>query len=208
MSFKGNFSRTGFSRTAAASEFFELTIQAVSIGVASLTTMFVSLITIVATTVAISRIKRVRVSKLIKGVAVAAVEIHTSIGKGITAVTVGVGNLSRKLSLKRTITATATATAHAWKRMYLSLLATSVAIASRIAASEVFGWEFHGDFAPGDRILIDGDKLLVTHNGANVMHLVDGNIPFLNPGDNILKYTDSEGERTITLTVQWRGRWL
>lgn len=68
--------------------------------------------------------------------------------------------------------------------------------------------EFTGAFAPGDEIKINTKTMQVTLNSVNALNLVEGTFPILSPGTQKLVYTDSSGTRRMSITVQWRDKWL
>ncbi|MDP4095482.1 phage tail family protein [Paenibacillus sp. P96] len=68
--------------------------------------------------------------------------------------------------------------------------------------------EFVGGFAPGDRIIIDSNKLKITKNGQNVLYEMQGNFFDLNLGDNTLTWTDSETGRQVLCRITWSDRFV
>ncbi len=151
---------------------------------------------------------RARPNKLLRGTVEYTGKMIKTTNKTLLATYKVLAQLFTVSSFYRTLAATYKVQAKMTKQMYVSLLATTVWIGSRLRIQEVLGWDYSGNFAPGDRIKVDRDRLTVTLNGSNVMHLVDGDLPFFSPGPNVLNYSDSEGVRQIKIRVLWRGRWL
>lgn len=67
---------------------------------------------------------------------------------------------------------------------------------------------FTGDFAPGDQIVIDMDRLRMTLNGQNALHLMEGDFFRLITGKNELVYTDSATGRTVRMRITFRDRYV
>ena len=67
---------------------------------------------------------------------------------------------------------------------------------------------FLGSFNPNDVVEIDMQRMTVTINGQNALHLVDGRFWELVTGRNTIKYTDSVASRQVALTVTFKDRWL
>ncbi len=121
----------------------------------------------------------------------------------------GSATLSMLKSLQRTLSATTTAGAGLLKGVILlPMTATTKARASYLLIQRVFGWLYKGVFEAGRRIVVDRDRLTVTQDGVNVIDQVEGDIPFFEPGENILTYTDSAAARDIRLRIRYRGRWM
>lgn len=68
--------------------------------------------------------------------------------------------------------------------------------------------EFDGDFRPGDRIVIDSDKLTFTQNGLNALHLMQGDFFDLNLGTNELIYTDDQTGRSVLIRITYRDKFV
>jgi phage-related protein len=68
--------------------------------------------------------------------------------------------------------------------------------------------EYTGDFAPGDKIVIDNEKLKFTQNGQNALHLMQGDFFNLNDGTNHLEYTDDQTGRTVRMRVSYEDRFI
>ena len=68
--------------------------------------------------------------------------------------------------------------------------------------------EFNGQFKPGDRIVIDNEKLKFTLNGQNALHLMQGDFFDLNTGKNELIYTDDQSGRTVRMRITFRDRYV
>jgi hypothetical protein len=62
-----------------------------------------------------------------------------------------------------------------------------------------FAWG--GNLAAGSTIEIDGPNLVVEVDGTANVSEVSGEIPELLPGTNLIIYEDSEGSRTVRITV-------
>lgn len=67
---------------------------------------------------------------------------------------------------------------------------------------------FTDDFAPGDQIVIDMDRLRMTLNGQNALHLMEGDFFRLITGKNELVYTDEETGRTVRMRITFRDRYV
>lgn len=65
-----------------------------------------------------------------------------------------------------------------------------------------------GDLAAGETLVIDRAKRTVTLDGANVLKDMSGTFWDLLPGANIITYEDSEGSRTLLITVTYKDKWL
>lgn len=63
---------------------------------------------------------------------------------------------------------------------------------------------------PGDKLIIDTNKMTVTLNGENVIHTMnnDGEFFALMQGYDIVTYSDSSNERSVNIKVEWKDRWL
>jgi hypothetical protein len=204
----GPYDRTAYDRGWSAGALYNQLLSATYQLAGSLSATLVYLLTLSATYVLIGYRLRLRPGKILRATYVMQGNIVRSIGKTLSAAVVYAGNLSMQKQFSRTLSATYELTGKVTKRMYVNLLATTVWAASRLRLQTVYGWDYSGDFAPGDRIKVDRDRLTVTLNGSNVMHLVDGDLPFFAPGPNALTYEDSEGTRQVRIRVSWRGRWL
>ncbi|MHA6530177.1 phage distal tail protein [Paenibacillus sp. BAC0078] len=67
---------------------------------------------------------------------------------------------------------------------------------------------FEGNFAPGDRIVIDSQKMKITKNGQNIIHNMEGDFFDLVLGDNKLTYTDTAASRSVLIRVTHRDKYL
>lgn len=65
-----------------------------------------------------------------------------------------------------------------------------------------------GDFAPGDKIIIDSDALKLTKNGTNALHLMQGDFFDVNPGTNEVTYTDDKTGRDVRIRMTHRDRFV
>lgn len=68
--------------------------------------------------------------------------------------------------------------------------------------------EFTGEFKPGDRIVIDGERLKLTLNGENALHMMQGDFFDLNTGENEIIYTDNQSGRTVRMRITFRDRYV
>lgn len=205
----GPYSRMPYSRPYILTELYEKYIQAHVEAVGNIVILPIYRVVIQAYVEARGRIVRLGMGKLITASVEAATNIQKRIEKiPITAYVEAVADFTRKLTASRTIQASVEAVGSIRKEIRKRVLASAVAMASRLKLMYEEGWEFEGDFEPDDRIVVHADRLTITRNGVNVMHLADGDFPFFNPGENTLEYSDDAGERTIKLRVIYRGRWL
>jgi hypothetical protein len=65
-----------------------------------------------------------------------------------------------------------------------------------------------GLFAPGDFIVIDSKNLLLTHNGANALHEMEGDFFELVLGDNVIKYQDTAADRSVLIRFTHRDKFV
>jgi hypothetical protein len=65
-----------------------------------------------------------------------------------------------------------------------------------------------GDFAPGDKIVIDSDALKLTKNGTNALHLMQGDFFDINPGENEVTVTDDQSSRSVRIRMTHRDRFV
>jgi hypothetical protein len=68
--------------------------------------------------------------------------------------------------------------------------------------------EFTGEFKPGDQIVIDAEKLRLTLNGENALHLMRGDFFDLITGRNELVYTDNQTGRTVRMRITFKDRFV
>lgn len=63
---------------------------------------------------------------------------------------------------------------------------------------------------PGDELIIDTCKMLITINGKNSMKYLTADSEFFSllPGDNEIQYYDESNERNIMVDITWKDRWL
>lgn len=80
--------------------------------------------------------------------------------------------------------------------------------AATVTLSHVNVITYSGNFAPGDRLVIDTRKQTVTLNGVNVLHMFDGDFFDLAYGLNTLTYKDAEAARNILTRITHRDRYL
>lgn len=93
------------------------------------------------------------------------------------------------------------------KHINKKFLAAVTGLAS-ILKHKVLEFEFIGSFEPGDVVRINSDKMQVTLNDGNALHLVEGDFPMLRPGEQELIYIDEEGVRKVRARIRWKARWL
>ena len=204
----GPYDRTAYDRGGTSTMLYSQILTATYEMAGTIAAQLVYLLTLSATYVLQGYRIKSRPGKLLRGSYEMQGGFVRSIGKRLSATYEYVGGLSMLKSFVRTLSATYELTGRLTKQMYVHLLGTTVWMASRLRLQHVYGWDYSGDFAPGDRIKVDRDRLTVTLNGSNAMHLVDGDLPFFAPGPNTLTYEDSEGSRQVRIRVSWRGRWL
>lgn len=70
--------------------------------------------------------------------------------------------------------------------------------------------EFTGSLNPGDRLIINSDKMTALLNGEDVRHLIEGDYLMIQPGPQELEYSDSDDEisRKLRIKLRWKARWL
>lgn len=68
--------------------------------------------------------------------------------------------------------------------------------------------EFTGEFKPGDKIIIDSEKLKITLNGQNALHLMQGDFFDLNTGENEITYTDDQTGRSVRMRVTFKDKFV
>ncbi|MDQ1233356.1 hypothetical protein QE450_000854 [Paenibacillus sp. SORGH_AS306] len=68
--------------------------------------------------------------------------------------------------------------------------------------------QLDGSFAPGDRIVIDSSRLIVTQNGNNALHLMNGEFFDLNLGPNSIVYSDDAAGRNMLIRITHRDRFI
>jgi len=85
-----------------------------------------------------------------------------------------------------------------------NLSATLTAEASVVVAVKkcrVDSWSYSGDVAVDEEVRVSGIDITAELDGANSASYFTGSIFDLLPGANDLIYTDSEGTRTVRITV-------
>lgn len=65
-----------------------------------------------------------------------------------------------------------------------------------------------GDLAASETLVIDCAKKTATLDGTNVLKDMSGTFYDLLPGANTVTYEDSEGSRTLLITVTYEDKWL
>lgn len=73
--------------------------------------------------------------------------------------------------------------------------------------TEVKIFDYTGMFKPGDEIVIDMDRKVVTVNGQNALKYFEGDFFDLLPGENEITYTDAEDNRQVLFIFRYRDRW-
>lgn len=68
--------------------------------------------------------------------------------------------------------------------------------------------EFTGQFKPGDKIVIDSNKLKMTLNDQNALHMMQGDFFDLNTGPNELIYTDDKTGRKIRMRITFEDKFV
>ncbi|SDC70198.1 Phage tail protein [Paenibacillus sp. UNCCL117] len=68
--------------------------------------------------------------------------------------------------------------------------------------------EFTGNFAPGDKIVIDSKQLSVTKNGVNILHNFTGDFFNLNVGSNDFLYQDTAAGRSVLIRITHRDKFV
>ncbi len=204
----GPYDRTAFDRGSITSSIYSQILSATYKITAALSSSVVVFLALLGQYKVLGYRIRTRPNKLLRGTVEYTGKMIKTTNKTLLATYKVLAQLFTVSAFYRTLAATYKVQAKMTKQMYVSLLATTVWIGSRLRIQEVLGWDYSGNFAPGDRIKVDRDRLTVTLNGSNVMHLVDGDLPFFSPGPNNLTYSDSEGSRQVKIRVLWRGRWL
>ena len=204
----GPYSKTPFSRDYARYDDHEVGMETTYEAAASMASSLTFLAELACTFVAGARVARIRTAKSLRATYVSSSKLIRNIQKILIGTLVYQANLSRISSYYRTLAATVIYSAKVTKRMGQLLKATFGIKASRLRLAKSLGWEYSGDFAPGQRIKVDRDRLTVTLDGSNAMDKVDGEFPYFTAGPNAMIYSDSEADRKIKLRVLWRGRWL
>ena len=65
-----------------------------------------------------------------------------------------------------------------------------------------------GNLAAGETLVIDIAKKTATLDGVNVLKDMSGTFYDLLAGANTITYEDSEGSRTLVVTVTYKDKWL
>lgn len=85
---------------------------------------------------------------------------------------------------------------------------TAAQLAANVSYSRVESAKYSGNFAPGDRIVIDTKAQTITINGINALDKLTGEFISLVLGDNVMTYTDDESVRNILTRVTHRDKYL
>ena len=203
----GPYSRTPYSRAWSVSRLFTQTTAGVYNVAAGFVAIRIALMTLAGKYLVNGYRLRTLPIKHLGGVVEYSASAVKQTGKIVTGSVIYGAVMLSISEFKRTLTGTYKIAGTIKKRMYVTLLGATVWLASRLKLQRVYGWDYTGDFAPGDTIEIDRDRLTVELNGVNALHLIDGTLPFFEPGVNTLIYSDGEGSRTVRIRVSWRGRW-
>ena len=97
-----------------------------------------------------------------------------------------------------------------FKKQINKFIKATLGMATNIIRKRIMIFEFTENFASGDTIKINTNKMTVTLNDNNAMDLISGNLLKLKfqPGENELVYSDGEGSRQVKITVRHKNRWL
>lgn len=77
-----------------------------------------------------------------------------------------------------------------------------------MARFHVLTLKFTGEFAAGDKIVIDSDRLKFTKNGDNALHEMQGDFIHFYVGENRMAWTDDKANRNVQMRLQYRDRYL
>lgn len=94
------------------------------------------------------------------------------------------------------------------ERTFASAFSSFTELTASPVYSHIDTITFTGDFAPGDRLVIDTRTKTITLNGVNVLDKMDGDFFELIYGENALTYTDKEGNRNVLARVTHLDRYL
>lgn len=67
---------------------------------------------------------------------------------------------------------------------------------------------YDGVLEPGDELVIDTDRFTATLAGENVLDVVTGDFPRLQPGDQIVSYEDDTSNTGADVRIRYKGRWI
>lgn len=87
-------------------------------------------------------------------------------------------------------------------------MAMTLASDFNLARSQVLTLTLSGPFAPGDKIIIDSEKLKITKNGVNALQDMQGDFISLFVGENRLSWTDDQTQRDVLIRLQYRDIYL
>lgn len=85
---------------------------------------------------------------------------------------------------------------------------TASQLTAHVTYSRVDRLVMNGNFAPGDRIVIDTKARTVTLNGVNALDKLVGDFLSLAAGDNVITYEDQEQSRNILTRITHRDQYL
>ncbi|WP_379161388.1 hypothetical protein [Paenibacillus sp. sgz5001063] len=94
------------------------------------------------------------------------------------------------------------------ERLHAADIASATEVTVSVRYTHADRVTYTGDFAPGDRLVIDTRKQTITLNGVNVIHLLDGYFFDLVFGPNAITYVDTETSRNILTRITHRDRYL
>ena len=203
------YSKMPYSRPYGVVQVFSQLLSATVDSIATLARIPVFTVVLQATVEAFGRRMTRFYYKQLIATAQMSVKVVKAMGINLLATSTASATLSMVKALTRTLSATTEAGAGILKKVILlPMTATTATRVYYLRIFRVFGWLYNGVFSAGKRIVVDRDRLTVTQDGVNVIDQVDGDIPFFEPGDNTLSYTDDEATRDIKLRIQYRGRWM
>jgi len=105
------------------------------------------------------------------------------------------------------VSATGIATSQGAAAALLELMAKASGLA--VTTWDIIIYNFTGELAPGETLVIDHKAKTVTIDGVNVLkYFTTGDFPDLPPGSSTVKYGDLEDSRDLTITVTYKDKWL
>ena len=184
-------------------------LSAQATGRAGISTMYIVILHLVATTVGRAAIGKKNVFFNIAAKTIARVKVKKDAFTTMVATTIGKAKL-HKQPILLPLVASAVGNAKITKTVIkepFKATAKGMAWITRhfLRIGEL---AFIGDFEPGDVIEIDAKNMTIKKNGENVLHLTEEHFFQLGLGEQEIIYRDAEGERNIKINVQWRDRWL
>ncbi|MNI16976.1 hypothetical protein D3C73_703300 [compost metagenome] len=95
------------------------------------------------------------------------------------------------------------------KEMFPKIVLAGIGtLAANIKKYHVDSIVFSGDFAPGDRIVLDSKELTAIKNGVSILDEIEGDFFDLVLGTNAIKYTDSESGRSVLVRITHRDKFV